>query len=168
MVSQRNFPYISGLSDETLRALRDFIITPKFDLSAINLESPKGCIAAQHVSDVYRELANVFLLRRVLPKEGDSSAKVLALRASSAVCKLGRHTSPQQRTVCEAVVQLCLHLNISPPVLLDLLLDRKPGASGVKMGEPFYRNYKESIIRACKFQFEEYCARLCSRYLEKI
>lgn len=156
MVSQRNFPYISGLSDETLRALRDFIITPKFDLSAINLESPKGCIAAQHVSDVYRELANVFLLRRVLPKEGDSSAKVLALRASSAVCKLGRHTSPQQRTVCEAVVQLCLHLNISPPVLLDLLLDRKPGASGVKMGEPFYRNYKESIIRACKFQFEEY------------
>ena len=74
---------------------------------------------------------------------------------------------PNSRTVCEAVVQLCLHLNISPPVLLDLLLDRKPGASGVKMGEPFYRNYKESIIRACKFQFEEY-ALACSRYLENI
>lgn len=156
LAAQRDFPYISGLSDETLCALQNFIITPEFDLGAINLELPKGCTAAQHVSDVYRELANVFLLRRVLPKEGDSSAKVLALRASSAVCKLGRHTSPQQRLVCQAVVQLCLHLNISPPVLLDLLLDRKTGALGIKMGEPFYRNYKESIIRACKFQFEDY------------
>ena len=150
----------SQLYEETLAALRQMVSTPKFDLGAIDLSTTQGCISAQQLADGYTELAAVLMLRRVLMREGDVVAKVLAQRALCHVCSLGQHAKPPQRVVGHAVVKLSLHLNISPGVLLDFLLDRNIESEDKKLGESLYRNYRESFIRACEYQFDDYVSDL--------
>ena len=149
---------IARLGEEAFACLRGLIALPKFDLGAINLENAQGCIAAQRLADGYRELANVLVLRRILPQEGESSAKNLTRRAATVVRNLF-HANPPQRVVGQVVMQLCLHLNIAPSALLDLLLDRVQD-SDAKLGETFYRNYREPILRACKYSFDDYAGDL--------
>ena len=149
---------VARLGEEAFACLRGLIALPKFDLGAINLENAQGCIAAQRLADGYRELANVLVLRRILPQEGESSAKNLTRRAATVVRNLF-HANPPQRVVGQVVMQLCLHLNIAPSALLDLLLDRVQD-SDAKLGETFYRNYREPILRACKYSFDDYAGDL--------
>ena len=150
---------IARLGEEAVACLRGLIALPKFDLGAINLESAQGCIAAQRLTDGYRKLANVLVLRSILPKEGESSAKNLTRRAATVVRNLF-HANPPQRVVGQVVMQLCLHLNIAPSTLLCLLFDREVEDSDAKLGETFYRNYREPIVRACKYSFDDYACEL--------
>ena len=150
---------IARLGEEAVACLRGLIALPNFDLGAINLESAQGCIAAQRLTDGYRKLANVLVLRSILPKEGESSAKNLTRRAATVVRNLF-HANPPQRVVGQVVMQLCLHLNIAPSTLLCLLFDREVEDSDAKLGETFYRNYREPIVRACKYSFDDYACEL--------
>lgn len=148
------------LYEDAVANLQQMVSIPKFNLSEVDLSSTQGCIAAQRLVDGYTGLASVSMLRRVLMREGNTSAKVLAEVALSRVCGLGHNANPPQRVVGQAIVKLCLHLNIAPNVLLDFLLDRRGPNSGKQLGEALYRNYRESFIRTCEFQFDDYATDL--------
>ena len=145
---------------ETTKNCLTEAISKDFDLGSADLETTEGCLASKKLAEGYRELANVSMLKKILPKEGDLSAQNLTHRMVNAVYRQSHRASPPQVLVSKMMIQLCLHLNMKPESLLDLLMDQNSAAYEDKHGEEFYRNHKDCILRACKYQFVDYAERL--------
>ena len=159
-LSDKNVTSFTSRVFETTKNCLKEAISKDFDLGLADLETTEGCLASKKLAEGYRELANVSMLKKILPKEGDLSAQNLTHRMVNAVYRQSHRASPPQVLVSKMMIQLCLHLNMKPESLLDLLIDQNSLAYEDKHGEEFYRNHKDCILRACKYQFGDYAERL--------
>ena len=144
------------LLDSTLHVMHLTISSEAFDLGAVNLASTQGCMDAKRLANGYWELASVMLLHELFPPESNLTKSDLTQRTATKLYELGQHTSPPQRAVGLVLLRICFHLHMSPEILMDLLLDRTIHVGQTKLGENFYRNYQDDIIRVCRYQFESY------------
>ena len=148
------------LMSSILNVMRVTISNEAFDLGAVSLESTQGCMDAKRLANGYWELASTMLLHEVVPREGNVTRNDLAQRIAIKLYELGQHTSPPQRAVGLLLLRICFHLHMSPEILMNLLFDRASRVEQTNLGESFYRNYQDDIIRVCRYQFENYADEL--------
>ena len=99
----------------------------RFDLGAADLRSARGLGAARRLAAGYRALANVNLLRALLPAEGPASRSRLARRLLLAAFELGPDASPAQTAAGKALVTVGVHLGVPPDFISAVVLGDEVG-----------------------------------------
>jgi len=149
-----------NLLNSALNNIRQMISCGAYDLGDVNLTSAQGCMDAKRLVGSYWALASAMSLDKVVPREGRMSASDLTRRVATKLYNLGQRVSPPQHAIGLVLLRLCIHLNVSAEILMDLLLDRGISVGDMKLGENFYRNYRDDIVRLCRYQFESYADEL--------
>ena len=113
----------------------------RFDLGHANLFTAEGLAAARRLSAGYRALANVNLLRALLPPEGPASRARLARRLMLVASRVGPDASPARRGAGKALVTLGAHLGVSAEFIAAIVLGDEPPelsarGSGPRPGPP--------------------------------
>ena len=98
----------------------------RFDLGHANLFTAEGLAAARRLSAGYRALANVNLLRALLPPEGPASRARLARRLMLVASRVGPDASPARRGAGKALVTLGAHLGVSAEFIAAIVLGDEP------------------------------------------
>ena len=161
----------------------------RFDLGSADLRTARGLTAARQLSAGYRALANVNLLRQLLPTEGPVSRGRLARRLLLAAAEIGPGATPGQRVLGKVLVTVGVHLGVPADFLIAIVLgdeipdddtsrdslegshatsrvggrSAKDAEEAAARGEAFLQNFPKDVAGACRWNFGKYAKPLVDR-----
>jgi hypothetical protein len=158
----------------------------RYDLGSADLSTARGLTSARRLSAGYRALANVNLLRELLPTEGPASRGQLARRLLVAARGLGSNASPAQRATGRSLLIIAMHIGVPAKFIIALVLgdamsdgagssesvvdggggsrrSAKDARRAEAAGEAFLCNFPKDIAGAVKWNFANYVSALVDR-----